>query len=215
MVYKNLTQEEKNKLAVQYEPLVNKLVNQWYKKGITSWDQLKSMAYEGLALAINTYDDERSKMNFMQFAAFAIRNNILTALDNELRTVKLSNYAQKKVSERGEALFNTVSIDVRIRQDEDRRTPQELRLNMYTNAKFDDGDVFSYIYARLETTFSEKDCIIFYKVFGLKGWDETKGKDVAKEYGISEGLVSQKIKKITSWIRRDNEMCEMLQNLIG
>lgn len=215
MIYKDLAPEEKNKLAVQYEPLVNKLVNQWYKKGITSWDQLKSMAYEGLALAINTYDDERSKMNFMQFAAFAIRNNILTSLDNELRTVKLSNYAQKKASEKGETLFNTVSIDVRIRQDDDRRTPQELRLNMYTNAKFGDGDVFSYIYSRLETEFSERDCKIFYKVFGLRGCDETKGKDVAKEYGISEGLVSQKIKKITSWIRKDNEMCEMLQNLIG
>lgn len=214
MIYRDLTQEEKNKLAIQYEPLVNKLVNQWYKKGVTSWDQLKSMAYEGLALAINTYDDKRSKMNFMQFAAFAIRNNILTSLDNELRTVKLSNYAQKKVTERGEVLFNTVSIDMRIRQDDD-RTPRELRLNMYTNAKFSDGDIFSYIYTRLEAKFSERDCEIFYKVFGLKGYDEIKGKDVAKEYGISEGLVSQKIKKITSWIRKDDEICEMFQNLIG
>ena len=214
MIYKDLTQEEKNKLAIQYEPLVNKLVNQWHKKGLTTWDQLKSMAYEGLALAINTYDDEKSKMNFMQYASFAIRNNILTSLDNELRTVKLSNYAQKKVTERGESLFNTVSIDVSIRADEDKRNPQEIRLNMFTGAKFSDGDVFSYIYTRLETTFSEKDCVIFYKVFGLKGYDEMKGKDIAREFGVSEGLISQKIKRITTWIRKDNELCEMLQNLI-
>ena len=66
MIYKDLTQAEKNKVAIQYKPLVHKLVNQWYKKGLTSWDQLESRAYEGLAIAINTYDDEKSKMNFMQ-----------------------------------------------------------------------------------------------------------------------------------------------------
>jgi hypothetical protein len=40
-----------------------------------------------------------------------------------------------------------------------------------------------------------------------------KGKDIAKEFNISEGLVSQKIKKITTWIRKDDAICEMLQNL--
>lgn len=198
----------------QYEPLVNKVVNQFFSRGLTAWDQLKSMAYEGLAIAMNTFDDQRSTMNFMQFAAFAIRNNILTSLDNELRTVKLSNYAQKKVAERGESLFNTVSIDVSVRADEDKRTPQEIRLNMFTDAKFSDGDVFNYMYNRLESMFPERDCKIFYKIFGLSGYDEMKGKDVAKEFGISEGLVSQKIKKITSWIRKDNELCEMLSNLV-
>lgn len=202
-------------IPAQYEPLVNKLVNQFFGRGLTTWDQLKSMAYEGLAIALDTFDDQRSTMNFTQFAAFAIRNNILTSLDNELRTVKLSNYAQKKVSERGESLFNTVSIDVNIRQDDDNRKPQEVRLGMVTNAKFDDGDVFEYVYQRLESTFTERDCKIFYKVFGLSGYDEMKGKDIAKEYNISEGLVSQKIKRITTWIRKDNELCEMLANLVG
>jgi DNA-directed RNA polymerase specialized sigma subunit len=55
---------------------------------------------------------------------------------------------------------------------------------------------------------------MFYKTFGLKGFEDTKGKDIAKEYGVSEGLVSQKIKKMTSFIRRDSSMCEMLQNLM-
>ena len=41
-----------------------------------------------------------------------------------------------------------------------------------------------------------------------------KGKDIAAEMGISEGLVSQKVKKIVTWIRKDNELCEMLSNLL-
>lgn len=221
MIYKDLTQEEKNKLAIQYKPLVNKLVNQWYKKGLTTWDQLESMAYEGLALAINTYDDEKSKMNFMQYAAFAIRNNILTSLDNELRTVKMSNYMQKKATEKGDTLFNTVSMDGMITEnDKDWRNRGDYALGhkasiaISTRPKFADGDVFEYVCDRLESQFPDRDCKMFYKAFGLKGYDDMKGKDIAQEYGVSEGLVSQKIKKITSWIRKDTEMCEMLQNLL-
>jgi DNA-directed RNA polymerase specialized sigma subunit len=49
--------------------------------------------------------------------------------------------------------------------------------------------------------------------FGLNGYEEFKGKEIAKELKISEGLVSQKIKKITKWIKQDADLCEMLQNL--
>lgn len=200
-------------LPTQYEPLVNKIVNQFFKKGIMEWDQLTSMAWEGFAIALNTFDINRSNMSFTQFAAFAIRNNILTCIDNELRTVKLSAYAQKKVQDRwgDAALFNTVSINTSPRDDE--KIPQEMRFGMYTNAKFDDGDIYEHLCTRIEEEFPERDCKIFYKTFGLNGYNEMKGKDIAKEFNISEGLVSQKIKKITTWIRKDDAICEMLQNL--
>lgn len=211
----NLTEVQKNKLVEQYTPLVNKLISQFHSKGVTTWDQLSSMAWEGFAIALNNYDETRSNMNFTQYAAFAIRNNILTSLDEELRTVKLSNYAQKKAVARGEALFNTVSIDRSSNNDEEDHTvKQKVIMRISSKAKFDDGDVFEYVYNRVESTFSERDCNIFYKTFGLKGFNDTKGKDIAKEFGISEGLVSQKVKKITTFIRKDNELCEMLQNLM-
>ena len=198
----------------RYEPLVNKMVNQFFSKGLTTWDQLKSMAYEGLVIAMNTYDYQRSTMNFMQFAAFAIRNNILTSLDNELRTVKMSNYMQKKASKRGDASYNTVSLDCNTDDPNESRN-KEFKFNAYTKPVFGDGDVFEYVYNRLEDQFPERDCLMFYKSFGLKGFEDTKGKDIAKEYGVSEGLVSQKIKKMTSWIRKDNDICEMLSNLLA
>ena len=204
----------REKLPKQYEKLVNKLTNQFFKKGLMSWDQISSMAWEGFALAMNTFDNTRSDMSFTRFAAFAIRNNILTSIDNELRVVKLSAYAQKKVSGQfGEAaLFNSVSINHQANDDD--KTPKDVKMNMYTSAKFADGDIFEYMYSRLEEQFSGRDCLIFYKTFGLKGYDDMKGKDIAIEMGISEGLVSQKIKKIATWIRKDTELCEMLQNLV-
>ena len=50
-------------------------------------------------------------------------------------------------------------------------------------------------------------------VFGLNGHEETKGKDIAKYFGISEGLVSQKVKKVIKFIKNDEELCEILGNL--
>ncbi len=206
--------QDKNNLVEQYEPLINKLVKQFYNKVACSWEELKSMAYEGFAIAIRSYDEEKSNMNFTQYAAFAIRNNILTSLDNELRIVKLSAYAQKKAIKNGETLFNSVSIDHPIRNDEDDMNPREIVTNMYENENFSNGNVFDYLYTRLETTFSERDYTIFYKAFGLKGYEETPGRIIAKEYGVSEGLVSQRLKKVITFIRRDKDLCEMLSSLI-
>lgn len=207
------TEQERNQLVNTYEPLINKIVGQFYAKVKCSWEDLKSMAYEGFVIAINKYDNKRSKMNFTQYAAFSIKNTILSSLDNELRTVKLSAYAQKRVVELGESTFNTISIDQPYSGD-DEMTPRETVMGMYENEKFSNGDVFDYLYTRLENHFSSRDYKIFYMTFGLKGYDEMRGKEIAKKYGISEGLVSQRLKRVLEYIRKDNELCEMLSSLI-
>lgn len=214
MDYRNLNEIEKNQLVAQYQKLINRLVNQFHKKGYTTWDQLESMALEGFAIAIHTYDSTRSTLSFTQFAAYAIRNNILTSLDNELRVVKLSAYAQKKVTEAGGTTWNTVRLDTNTNSEDSDRPSKDIKLGAYTKAKFDDGDVFEYLYSRVEDEFSNRDCTMFYKSFGLKSFDVTPGKVIAQEFGVSEGCVSQRIKRITTWIRKDSELCEMLSNLM-
>lgn len=213
MNYRSLTKAEKNQLAVQYEPLVNKITKQFVEKVKVSWDDVKSMAWEGFALAIEQYDETRSKMNFTQYAGFAIRNNILTSLDNELRVVKLSNYAQKKAIAAGEAVFNSVSIDASVSPDDDVK-PREIVMGMYQDEKFSDGDVFEYLYSRLENDLCERDYTIFYMAYGLKDYEETKGKDIAMFFNVSEGLVSQRLKKVIEYIRKDTDLCEVLANLL-
>jgi hypothetical protein len=89
-----LNETEKNELVKQYEPLINKISGQFFESVHCSWEDLKSYAYEGFAIAIQKYDETRSSMNFTQYAAFSIRNNILTSINNELRTVKMSDYNQ-------------------------------------------------------------------------------------------------------------------------
>lgn len=215
-----MTEFEKNAIVEKYEPLMNKLTKQFVNKIDISWDDVKSMAYEGLAIAINTYNPNRSKMTFTQFAGFAIRNNILTGLNNELRTVKLSAYAQKKAIERGEAVFNSVALDMSVKDNSDNSSkyvggPKKSDLtNLSTEAKFDDGDIFETLYSKLEENFPVRDCEIFYRSFGLKDFDEEKGKDIADYFGISRSLVSIKLKTIISFIQKDKELVEILSNLL-
>lgn len=207
------TDKQKNELTKQYEPLINKLTGQFYASVQMDWDSIKSMAYEGFALALNKYDESKSSMSFMSFAAFEMRNNIMTRLTEESRTVKLPFEEQKRRKESGEPLFNTISIDRSVREDDDIK-PREIVMGMYERAKFDDGDVFSYLYERLEEKFPQRECDMFYMSFGLKGFEDTPNQDIAKKFGVSEGLVSQKKRKIIDWIRTDRDLCEMLSNLV-
>ena len=172
------------------------------------------MALEGFAIAMNQYDEKRSNMSFTQYAGFAIRNNIFNCVDEELRIVKLSHYAQKKIAEKGGNLFNSVSIDNTYRDGDDSSpVHSEYKMNAYTPAKFADGDVYAHMYEELEANFSERDCKMFYMSFGLKGYNDTPGKVIAQTMGVSEGLVSQKIKKVVTWIRKNDSICEALQSL--
>lgn len=213
-----MTEFEKNKLTKQFEPLINKITKQFIDKGVGQWDEVKSMAYEGFVIAMNNYNPSKSKMSFMQFAGFAIRNNILTCLNNELRTVKLSAYAQKKAVERGEAVFNTVSLDIdwTIGDDNCNRGKKFNREfnKLSQEATFADGCTFETLYTKLEDHFELRDCEIFYRTFGLKDFDEEKGKDIAKYFGISRSLVSIKLKAIITYIKQDEELIEVLSNLL-
>lgn len=220
MDYRNSTLSERNKLVKQYEPLVNKITSQFHSRGLMAWDDIKSMAYEGFVIAINTYDSKKSKMTFTQFAAFAIRNNILTSIDNELRTVKMSAYAQKKANESGEAVFNSVSMSALtgsyadgLTGKDNERMSKEYRYGLYEGARWETGNAYEYLYYRLENSFNERDCQIFYMSFGLKDYEDMKGKEIAKYFGISEGLVSQKVKKMINFIKKDGELREMMANL--
>ena len=213
-----MTNREKNELVLKYEPLVNKLTKQFVDKVHAPWNDIKSYAYEGLAIAMNTYDADKSSMTFTQFAGFAIRNNILTSLNNELRTVKLSAYAQKKAIDSGEATFNTVSIEGDWTPGNDNGYTGTLKtkewMQLKTDALFADGDVFETLYSTLEDNFSARDCEIFYMTFGLKEYDVIKGKDIAVHFNISRSSVSIKINNIIEFIRKDNDLMEILSNLL-
>lgn len=214
----DFTEAEKNKFANQYVHLVRKLVKQTIDKGFAEWDQIESAAWEGFAIAMKDYDPTRSKLSFAQFAGWSIRNRIYLSIDDELRTVKVGWYNRKKAEKNGEPIYNRISFD-RNNNEDNESSDSTKKFNfdgMHSKPTFDDGDVYEYMYYRLESKFSKFQCDIFYRSFGLNGYDDIqKGKDIAKELGISEASVSQKVKKVVQWMKSDTEMCEMLGNLLN
>ena len=90
----------------------------------------------------------------------------------------------------------------------------EIKLGAYENEKFSCGDIFEYLCYRLERRFQKRDCEIFYKTFGINGYDDMQCQEIAKEYNVSNGLISQKIKKMIEFIRKDEDLCEMLGQLL-
>jgi hypothetical protein len=70
------------------------------------------------------------------------------------------------------------------------------------------------MYSKLEDNFPSRDCEIFYMTFGLKDYEETKGKDIARYFNISRSLVSIKLKSVINFIQKDEELVEILSNLL-
>ena len=221
-----------------YEPLINKLTKQMYEKncGRIAWDEIKSMAYEGILIAIEKYDPERetgkskrirrksveteskTPMTFTQFAAWSITINIRTRLSEETRVVRMTAYMQKKAGDTGKSTFQSVSFERGDSQDEhteDRKIYENLKNTLYSTPSWEDGDLEQYIFSRIEGRFGATESELFYRFYGLQGRDEAKVMEMAKELGVTSGRISQRIKKIVDYIKKDEELCEAIAKWLG
>jgi hypothetical protein len=73
---------------------------------------------------------------------------------------------------------------------------------------------FKSLYDLLEKKFSQRDCVIFYRFFGLNGYPKVKSKDLAKEFGWSEGNIRNSvINKIIKFLRTNPKSQEILSQL--
>lgn len=229
--------EVRNQLARQFEPLVNKIVAQQQKILKTDWDTLKSMGWEGLAIAMNTYDPERSGMTFTQFAAFSVLNNIRNRSCTDLHTVKLTSYTQDQIRKANEAAkkaqesddpyvqnltpagvgtttFTSVSIsNVTNPQGGNDNMNREMRFGVYESAKFAEGDVFAELKVEVDARCNKIDAYCFYCYFGVCGYEEKQVNELASELGVTSGRVSQRIKKVIDFIKKDKTLCESLASL--
>lgn len=222
---KETSLEERNELTKRYEPLMNKITKQMYSKnaGKIGWDDIKSMAYEGLVLAMNTYDPDRKTkdgkpLSFTQFAAWAILNNIRTRLSEECRTVRMSAYMQAKAVENGGTAFESVGFDDKNDDGDDVNSSKifnSLKNTLYATPKWEDGDVESFIYMRIEQKFTQADSELFYRFYGMKGYEEEKVLDLAKELNVTSGRISQRITKIVKYIKTQSDICEAIAKLYG
>lgn len=222
----NASESVRNQLAKQFQPLVSKIVRQQLSKLKTDWLTLESMAQEGLVLAMNKYDPERSKMDFKQFAAFEILNNIRNCSGLELHTVKLTSYTQGQIKSKAEGseevgggigttTFTTVNISSVMSPEGSENTNREVRYGMYENATFAEGDIMEHLKVTIQDKFNETDCYCFLSYFGICGYEEKKVTELAEELGVTSGRVSQRINKVKEFIKKDSLLVEGLAQLAG
>lgn len=226
----------RNQLAIQFKPLVNRIVAQVHKQLKTEWGTLESMGYEGLVIAMNTYDPERSDMNFTQFAAFAILNNIRNCSCIELHTIKLTSYTQDQIRKArdaeeqasddpesaydgpvgiGTSTFTTVSISSAINPGSDNdKLNNEVKYGLYESAKFENGDIMELLKYYVDEACNPRDAQCFYRYFGVCGYEEAQVTDMADELGVTSGRISQRIRKVLDYIRSNEILCESLGSLL-
>lgn len=201
--YENLTQKEKNSLVKQYEGCVITITNQFNKKTGIEWQVLQSWALEGLAEAFIKYDETKTSQSFGQFAMYRMRWRILRAINGEREdiVIKYPQYA-----------YTTGHIDINpYRKCEINDPNYNLAETMVSYTEVDEWDAF---YNMLEKKYHKQlNLEIFYKRFGLKGYDETSNVDLSKEYGLRRCNISTRTTDVIKFIKNDKELFEVLKSM--
>ena len=212
--FANADEQTRSTLVKQFGRLINKITAQEYRKVDYPWDEIYSMALEGFVNAMNEYDPARSSMTFAQYAGFAILNNIHNRMTEECRTVRFTSYAVEQARKSGSTQFTTVRINTSISDNDDMK-PRETKLGMVEQEKFSNGDVYEYLYSRIDEQFNTADRVCFYAYYGLNGMEEMQVSELAKMYHVTSGRISQRIKKVIRFIQKDPDLCEMLGSLMA
>ena len=227
-----VTEKGRAKVVQQFTPLIYKIIRQWINKSNLGTDDLLSVAYEAITYAMNTFgkrkirdehgkwveitepDEKTVKYSFKQYAAYCIANGIRDEIKHKSHLVRVPSSVQSK--ERKEKGFNTknyaVSGDKTVGHDNegqgktlfdyiDSGDTQNTGIDME-----DMNKLWKYIYTKLGENFKPRDLEIFYSMFGLNGYKETKGKDLAKKFGIGPSAITPIKNKIINFIKKDDKL---------
>lgn len=196
---------ERDKLAIQYTPLVYKVARSFFGKTPMTDEDIIGSAYEGLVQAMNKYKEGTSQ-SFKQYAAYQIRYAILNHINQEGYIVKFSAYNQNKAKEKGLATNAAICQSLSTTYDEDgnedidyKKMPVLVDDGADIIDEIDRGIVVSNIIRDIHKEFSERDCDIFMKVNGID-CDREKSTDVANEYNLSITSISLINKRITEYV---------------
>ena len=228
------TERGGDKVARQYSQLVTAIANKYKNSGL-DWNGLVSAGYLGLTKAMNDYhkpdeyvdieqgntDKEATKkakaLSFKQYASWRIRQQILNDINDLSRTVRISQYQYEKNKKEGNTKgnFNVVSVDMTI--DDEGQTLVD-RLSQFSTSndafKSDTKAQWEKLYKLIDDRFSTRTASIFYKSFGLHGYKQMRGVEIAKELGITGAAVSMSVKDVMKFIKSNKEAAKLLQDLL-
>lgn len=225
-------QKNREKLTTKYMPIVYKIVNQYVGKANVPYEDLITAGLEGLVQAMNCYGlphkrnettgkweeaekiDRHTNYTFGQFAGMYIRNHILTEIkDSHLVRLPNSEQARQREEQGYNTKNNSISGDATIGRNTDGKgktvfdTISDMTAGGSEDLNQADMDkLWSSIYEILEKEFDPKWLELFYRVYGLHGYekaDRMKQKDIAKEFGLAPNTANLRLKKIINFIKQN------------
>ena len=214
------TPKGRNDAAKMYMPLVYKIVNQYTGKSRLSRQDLMSAALQGFAEAMNNFgvsknkEDSDKKVTFKTYASYRVQQAILNDINEYGHTLSGTNwYATKKY---GADVLDAISLDGLGRNEDGEFQEDHLKaLGFETDPlQRDEEKEWNDLYKLLESTFKSRDVNIFYRYFGLHGYKREKSKDIAKDFGMSEGNIRNSvINKMIMFLKKDRSAMEILSNI--
>lgn len=179
-------------LVTQYQPLINKITYQYSLKTRLPFDELKSAAYEGFCEACKCFDPARARGEFYKFAAQRIKFSILRDVGALACPMVIPSYGASKMRKSGEYPCKT-EINERVCSE--------------PNPEENIDDKFGNVMKILDTALSERDRDFVCSFYGVGGRKKEKIKDISSRWGVSPGLVSQRVKASEQKIRKMYEAC--------
>ena len=230
----------REKIIEKYTPLIHKIINQWIGKSNLGPDDLLSVAYEGITYAMNSYgkhkvrgengkwvevenDEKITGYSFMQYASYCIVNSIREEIKHKSHIVRVP--ASQQTKERKEKGFNTktyaVSGEKQVGKDSSGNNKTlfdyiDSGENGYKGVDSEDLEkLWKYVYTKLDDNFKKRDLEIFYSLFGINGYKQIKGKELATKFNIVPSAITPIKLKIIKFIRSDKKLFDAFNEILS
>lgn len=178
----NIKNLDKNNLCRQYEPLINKIVNQFYKNH-KDYDLIRGGAEYGLVYAINTYDSNKNQ-SFTQYSAWCMRNFILNDLKEYSNVVK---------HEENSKYYDDVNNLMKNKSSDDDSIDKCIDMKIISDN----------IRNLIESKYPKSVCEMFYHTMNLFGYEEKTLTDLSKIYKKSIPAIFQYNKRIIKFLQKN------------
>lgn len=221
-------------IAKKFTPLVHRVAHSWVGKTAFDYDQLVSLAYEGLICAMDAYGKKSKKQQkreenggeeidlskykeypFISLASQYMKIRIMDSAKNDSRLVRIPVSQQSKErSENGMvAKSNSVSGDQPMGNGKDGEGQSLFDIvggieNPGIKIDREELDkLWDQVCKKLEEKFGQKTMDIFYNYFGFGNKKQLSGKEMAKKYGYkSPASITAEVVKVINFIKKDKTM---------
>jgi len=225
------SEKGKNAVLKKYEPLIHKICKQFHGKSNLSYEDLLSVAYEAVAIAIKDYGQIRKKKSsdqeeaiknytFGSFLAYSIRNLILDNIKNFSHTVRIPiSQQQKEKKETGRnTKSNTVSGNKAVGHDDEGNKSlfDFMADSSDSSSGLDQEDMkrlWQEIFKELEDEFEPKIIDMFYSFYGLNGHKQLQNKELASKYNIKPSQVTYYCFRVRNYIMTNKKILNKFKDV--